>query len=48
MLELHGGRLHEHRRVVEYGADVDLVRAVPMPDGRVVLVTGEKAQFLEL
>jgi hypothetical protein len=48
VLRLAGGRLHEHRLAVEYGDDVDLVRAVPMPDGRVVLVTGEKAQFFEL
>ncbi|GAA3654633.1 hypothetical protein GCM10022237_13170 [Nocardioides ginsengisoli] len=48
VLRLAGGRLHEHRMAVEYGDDVDLVRAVPMPDGRVVLVTGEKAQFFEL
>ncbi|GAA3525583.1 beta-propeller domain-containing protein [Nocardioides daeguensis] len=48
VLKLAGGRLQERRIKVEYGADVDLVRAVPLPDGRVVLVTGEEAQFLEL
>lgn len=41
-------RLHPRLVQVEYGDDVDHVRAVPMPDGRVVLVTGDKAQFLEL
>ncbi|HWI43617.1 MAG TPA: beta-propeller domain-containing protein [Nocardioides sp.] len=48
VLRLKDMRFHEHRLAVEYGDDVDLVRAVPVPDGRVVLVTGEKAQFLEL
>lgn len=48
VLRLEDMKLHEHRIAVEYGDDVDLVRAVPVPDGRVVLVTGEKAQFLEL
>lgn len=48
VLKLADGRLHERRTKVEYGADVDLVRTVPLPDGRVVLVTGEEAQFLEL
>ena len=28
---------------VEYGDDVSAVRLVPLPDGRVVLVTGEDA-----
>ncbi len=42
------GRLHERLVRVEYGDDVDAVRAVPLPDGRVVLVTGDKAQFFEL
>lgn len=48
VLKLAGGKLHERRIKVEYGDDVDRMRTVPMPDGRVVLVTGEDAQFLEL
>ncbi|WP_436698817.1 beta-propeller domain-containing protein [Nocardioides sp. BYT-33-1] len=48
VLKLAGGRLHERRVQVEYGTDVDRVRTVPLPDGRVVLVTGEDAQFFEL
>ncbi len=48
VVHLSGGKLHERRVKVEYGADVDVVRAVPMPDGRVVVVTGEDAQFFEL
>lgn len=48
VLKLADGRLHQRLVRVEYGDDVDVVRAVPLPDGRVVLVTGEKAQFFEL
>lgn len=48
VLRLVDGGLVERLRQVEYGDDVDLVRAVPMPDGRVVLVTGDEAQFFEL
>ncbi len=33
---------------VEYGADVAAVRTVPLPDGRVLLVTGENVRFLDL
>ena len=32
----------------EYGDDVDQVRAVPLPDGRVVLVTGDDVEFFDL
>ncbi|MDQ6525819.1 beta-propeller domain-containing protein [Nocardioides sp. LHD-245] len=48
VVKLAGGELHERRVQVEYGVDVDRVRTVPLPDGRVVLVTGEDAQFFEL
>ena len=48
ILKLRNGRFHQRLQQVEYGADVDDVRAVPLPDGRVVLVTGDGAQFLEL
>lgn len=48
VLKLKDGKLHQRLVQVEYGDDVDDVRAVPMPDGRVVVVTGEKAQFFEL
>ena len=30
---------------VEYGDEVDEVRLVPLPDGRVVLVTGDGVSF---
>ncbi|GAB4009796.1 beta-propeller domain-containing protein [Nocardioides ultimimeridianus] len=42
------GHLIKHRTQVEYGADVSQVRAVPLGDGRVVLVTGDAARFLHL
>lgn len=48
VFRLSGGQLYPRLVPVEYGDDVDDVRAVPMPDGRVVLVTGDKAQFFEL
>lgn len=48
VLRLAGGRLHERRVKVEYGDDVDRLRAVPLPDGRVVLITGDDAEFFSL
>jgi hypothetical protein len=33
---------------VEYGVDVDAVRLVPLPDGRVVLATGDDVSFFAL
>lgn len=48
VVHLADGRLQQRLVQVEYGDDVDAVRAVPLPDGRVVLVTGDQAQFFEL
>ncbi|MBM9460892.1 beta-propeller domain-containing protein [Nocardioides sp. zg-536] len=48
VLRVRDGRLEERRVKVEHGSDVDLVRTVPLPDGRVVLVTGEGARFFAL
>ncbi len=48
VVHLADGALQQRLVQVEYGDDVDAVRAVPLPDGRVVLVTGDKAQFFEL
>lgn len=48
VLHIKDSRLHQRLVQVEYGDDVDRVRTVPLPDGRVVLVTGDKAQFFEL
>ena len=45
---LHQGRIHNTMTKVEYGDDIDQVRTVPLPDGRVVLVTGESVRFLDL
>jgi len=43
------GRELSHRMVeVEHGSDVDAVRLVPLPDGRVVLVTGGDVEFFEV
>ncbi len=48
VLEVDGGTLTERRLVVEHGSDVAEVRTVPLPDGRVVLVTGDDVSFLDL
>ncbi len=47
-LELGGGRLRSSLQRVERGAGVERVRTVPLPDERVVLVTGDDARFLDL
>ncbi|WP_183100298.1 beta-propeller domain-containing protein [Nocardioides pelophilus] len=48
VLHIVDGELRNRMVQVEYGDDVDQVRAVPMPDGRVVLVTGEDVEFFDL
>lgn len=48
VIRLEGGTMHEQRFKAEYGDDVDHLRAVPLPDGRVVVVTGEDARFFAL
>lgn len=48
IMRLQGGEFQNRWLRVEYGADVDQVRTVPLPDGRVVLVTGEDVRFLDL
>ena len=48
VLHVEDGELHNRMVQVEYGDDVDQVRAVPLPDGRVVLVTGEDVEFFDL
>ncbi len=45
---LEGGRLHNRMVRVEYGDDIGQVRTIGMPDGRVVLVTGDDMRFLRL
>jgi hypothetical protein len=48
VLRIVDGQLRNRMVQVEYGDDVDQVRAVPLPDGRVVLVTGEDVEFFDL
>ncbi|GAA3813748.1 beta-propeller domain-containing protein [Nocardioides panacisoli] len=48
IMRLHGGTFHNSWMRVEYGDDVDQVRTVPLPDGRVLLVTGDDVRFLHL
>lgn len=45
---LADSRLHNRMVEVEHGADVRDVRTMGLPDGRVVLVTGEDVRFLDL
>ncbi|WP_134767032.1 beta-propeller domain-containing protein [Nocardioides sp. 1609] len=47
-LQLGGGRMREELTRVEFGDDVAEVRLVPLPRGRVALVTGEDVAFLDL
>ncbi len=48
VLSLGGGQLENRTVEVEYGSDVAAVRLVPLPDGRVVLVTAGDAAFFEV
>jgi hypothetical protein len=41
-------RLHNRMVRVEYGTDIAGVRSLELPDGRVVLVTGEQVRFLRV
>jgi hypothetical protein len=45
VLSLGEGQLDNRTVAVEHGNDVDAVRLVPLPDGRVVLVTSNDAEF---
>ncbi|GAB2873747.1 beta-propeller domain-containing protein [Nocardioides pacificus] len=42
------GTLHNRMVEVEHGHDVDRVRLLPLPDGRVLLVTGDGARFFRV
>jgi hypothetical protein len=42
------GGLEESREEVEFGADVEVVRAVPLPGGKVALVTGEDVEYVDV
>jgi hypothetical protein len=48
VLAVDGESLSNRMVEVEYGTDVDDVRLVPLPDGRVVLTTGEDVSFFEV
>ena len=48
VLSLGDGQLENRTVEVEHGNDVSAVRLVPLPDGRVVLVTGGGASFFAL
>jgi hypothetical protein len=48
VLSLGDGHLENRSVEVEHGNDVSAVRLVPLPDGRVVLVTGGDAEFFEV
>jgi hypothetical protein len=45
ILKVTHGRLSSTVRTVEYGTDATQVRTLGLPDGRVVLVTGEDVRF---
>ena len=48
VLTLGEGEMDNRMVEVEFGAEVTEVRLVPIPDGRVVLVTGDSASFFDL
>ena len=48
VLDVTGDRLANRMVEVEHGSDVGLLRLVPLPDGRVVLVTGEDVTFFDV
>ena len=48
VLRVDGGRLSNRMVEVEYGEEVSQVRLVPLPTGKVVLVTGDDVTFFDL
>ncbi|GGD21600.1 beta-propeller domain-containing protein [Nocardioides daphniae] len=48
IIKPRGHRLTETRTEVEYGRDVDRVRMLPLPEGRVALVTGDDVTFVDV
>jgi hypothetical protein len=48
VLSLAHGQMANRMVDVEYGDEVDQVRLVPLPDGRVVLVTGDEVSFFRV
>ncbi len=48
VLTVEDSRLENRMVEVEYGDEIGQVRTVPMPDGRVVLVTGDEVSFFDM
>ena len=48
VVTIDDGQLTNRMVEADYGNDVAEIRTVPMPDGRVVLVTGEDVEFFDL
>ena len=48
VVTLDGGKLTNRMVEADYGNDVAEIRTVPLPDGRVVLVTGDDVEFFDL
>jgi hypothetical protein len=48
VLHVDGDRMTWRTVPVEYGADTVGVRLVPLPSGKVVLVTGESVSFFDV
>jgi hypothetical protein len=48
VLTLAAGEIRHRLVEVEYGDEVDQVRTVPLPDGRVLLVTGDAVSNFDL
>jgi hypothetical protein len=48
VLEVEGSGLRNRMVPVEYGSEVSQVRLVPLPTGKVVLVTGDAVSFFDL
>ena len=48
VLEVEDSGLRNRMVPVEYGSEVSQVRLVPLPTGKVVLVTGDAVSFFDL
>ncbi len=48
VVTLDHGRLTNRMVEADYGNDIEQIRTVPLPGGRVVLVTGEDVEFFDL
>ena len=48
VLRLDDGQMEDELVPVEYGDEIEQVRLVPLPSGKVVLVTGDGVSFLDL